>query len=403
MAQLNLKDVFREYSRKESVFANKDVLSNRHVPGTIPHREDKIKQIAKIIAPALRGQRVSNIFIYGTVGTGKTVSVKYATSELGKLDCPHEKVKTIYINCKMKNVSDTEYRLLAELSRCLGREVPATGLPTDHIYRTFFEELDTKDRSVILILDEIDALVKKIGDGILYNLTRINQDLNKAKLSIIGISNDISFTEALDPRVKSSLSEEEIIFPPYNATQLKDILNQRAGEAFSRGVLAHGVISKCAALAAQEHGDARRALDLLRIAGEIVERGGGFKITTEHVDMAESKLDLDRTVEVVRAQPKQSQAVLSGIIKLSEDKHEKIQTGDVFSIYERICLENGLKVLTQRRVSDLIGELDMLGIINVRVISRGRYGRTREIRTGLSGNVLDKVKNTLRENGLLGG
>ncbi len=401
MAQLNLKDVFQEYSSKKSIFTNKDILSDRHVPDIIPHREDKIKQIAKTIAPALRGQKVSNVFIYGSVGTGKTVSVKYATSELGKLSRESGKIKILYINCKMKNVSDTEYRLLAELSRSLGKEVPVTGLPTDHIYRIFFGEIDSRKWSVILILDEIDALVKKIGDGILYNLTRINQDLKNAKLSIIGISNDISFTETLDPRVKSSLSEEEIIFPPYNANQLRDILNQRAKETFTNGILDSGVISKCAAIAAQEHGDARRALDLLRIAGEIVEREGGFKITTEHIDKAESKLDLDRTAEVVKTQPKQSQAVLAGIIRLSEDGHEKIQTGDVFSIYERICSENSLKPLTQRRVSDLIGELDMLGIINVRVISRGRYGRTREIRTSLAGNVLDKVKNILRNQGLL--
>jgi len=401
MTQLNLRDVFKEYSSKRSVFANKDALSNRYVPNIIPHREDKIQQIAKTIAPALRGQRVSNIFIYGTVGTGKTVSVKYATSELGRLIKKSRKIKIMYVNCKMKNVSDTEYRLLAELSRTLGKEVPATGLPTDKVYRIFFDEIDKEERSVILILDEIDALVKKIGDGILYNLTRINQDLNNAKLSIIGISNDISFTENLDPRVKSSLSEEEIIFPPYNATQLRDILGQRAGEAFTGGVLGNGVISKCAAIAAQEHGDARRAIDLLRIAGEIVERAEGDTISTDHIDHAESKLDLDRTVEVVKMQPRQSQAVLAGIIKISEKEHEKIQTGDVFSIYEKICAANGLKLLTQRRVSDLIGELDMLGIINVQVISKGRYGRTREIRIKLSGNVLEKVKRVLGENGLL--
>lgn len=402
MSQLNLKDIFREYSSNASVFANKEALGNRYVPDIIPHREDKIKQIAKTIAPALRGQRVSNIFIYGTVGTGKTVSVNYAASELGRLGGEPGSIRIIYINCKMKNVSDTEYRLLAELSRSLGREVPVTGLPTDQVYRIFFEELDSREQSVILILDEIDALVKKIGDGILYNLTRINQDLKRAKLSIIGISNDLSFTEDLDPRVKSSLSEEEIIFPPYNATQLRDILEQRAEQAFSEGALDSGVIPKCAALAAQEHGDARRALDLLRIAGEIVEREGGFRIATEHIDKAESKLDLDKTVEVVRAQPMQSQAVLAGIIRLA-DGHEKIQTGDVFPIYESICSGNGLKPLTQRRVSDLIGGLDMLGIINVKVISRGRYGRTREIRTALSGNILERVKGVLMENGLLGG
>jgi len=242
-----------------------------------------------------------------------------------------------------------------------------------------------------------------MGDDILYNLTRANQDLKNTKLSIIGISNDLSFTDRLDPRVKSSLSEEEIIFPPYNANQLQDILVQRAGSAFNDGILEQGVIAKCAALAAQEHGDARKALDLLRVAGELVERQGDKKITTEHVDKAEERLDTDRITTVISTQPKQSQAVLASIIKLVEEGQKNIQTGDVFSVYEEICSNRGLKVLTQRRVSDLIAELDMLGIINARVISRGRYGRTKEIRIQLGKSILKKTKKILEDSYLLTG
>ncbi len=261
--------------------------------------------------------------------------------------------------------------------------------------------METGPPNTVLVLDEIDALVKKIGDGILYNLTRINQDLKNTKLSIIGISNDILFTESLDPRVRSSLSEEEMIFPPYNANQLQDILTQRAVLSFNNGVLDAGVIQKCSALAAQEHGDARRALDLLRIAGELAERSGARRVTTEHVDRAEDKLDSDRTSEIVQSLPKQSQAVLSSIIRLSAGTGKTIQTGDVFSVYEEICADHGLKPLTQRRISDLIGELDMLGIINARVVSKGRYGKTREIRILLGNRVLDKIKRVLSASGLL--
>jgi len=399
MTQHTLREIFDNYSKETArVFKNKDVLTDKHIPENIPHREEQINQIAKILAPSIKGEKTSNLFIYGSTGTGKSVCIKHITSELSKTT---DKIKALYLNCKMKRVSDTEYRLIAELSRMLGKDVPATGLPTEEVYKIFYSILDSEQRNIILVLDEIDALIKKTGDDILYSLLRTNQDLKKAKLSIIGISNDVSFTDGLDPRIKSSLSEEEVVFQPYNANQLKDILMQRASMAFNNEAFDDSVISKCAALAAQEHGDARRALDLLRIAGELVEREGASRITTNHVDKAEDKLDVDRIVEVVRFQPRQSQAVLASIIKIVENDQKNIQTGDVFVIYEKICKSRGLKILTQRRVSDLVAELDMLGIINARVISKGRYGRTREIKILLAKPVIEKIKRILKENYLL--
>jgi cell division control protein 6 len=397
--QQTLQNIFNNYvQEKTNFFKDRDTLSSDYIPEETPHRDDQMKNLASILAPTLKGAKASNVFIYGKTGTGKTVITRYVTTELNRMN---EKIKIIYINCKMKRVSDTEYRLLAELARELGKEIPATGLPTVQVYKMFLDSLDNEKTNVILILDEIDALVKKIGDGILYNFTRINQNLSNSKVSIIGISNDTSFTDNLDARVRSTLSEEEIIFPPYNASQLKDILNQRAGLAFHKNVVEPGVVQKCAALAAQEHGDARRALDLLRMASEIAERHGNMRVTIDCVDRAENKLDLDRIVEIVKAQPRQSQAALAAIIRLTENGKHNIETGDVFSLYERICASRGLKVLTQRRVSDLIAELDMLGIINAKVVSKGRYGRTKEIRLQLGKPVLQKIRNVLKENYLI--
>lgn len=396
MTQSNLKNLFSSYKvEKRSIFNNKEILTEKFLPNDILHRNEQIMQLGRIVAPAINGDKISNTFVFGTVGTGKTLSVKHVTNEL--IDQADD-VKVLYVNCKMKRVSDTEYRLLAEFCRGLGKHVPATGLPTDQVYNMFFEVLESKKQHVILILDEIDTVIKKIGDDILYSLLRINQDLKNSKLSIIGISNDVSFTERLDPRVKSSLSEEEIIFPPYNASQLNDILIQRASNAFNVGVLDKGVVGKAAALAAQEHGDARKALDLLRVAGEVVERAGRSKVTIPDIDSAENKLDTDRTTEIVKNQPKQSLAVLAAIFKLKENDKEYIQTGDVFSYYEKIASRRSLKALTQRRVQDLINELDMLGVINTRVVSRGRYGRTREIRLILDESIMKKIRKILEDN-----
>ncbi|ELY55005.1 Cdc6/Cdc18 family protein [Natronolimnohabitans innermongolicus] len=258
-------------------------------------------------------------------------------------------------------------------------EVPMTGWPTDRVYSVFFDAVDYDERVVVIMLDEIDKLVEKSGDDTLYNLSRMNSELENSRVSIIGISNDLKFTDFLDPRVKSSLGEEEIVFPPYDANQLRDILEHRSDVAFKGGALSDDVIPLCAAFAAQEHGDARRALDLLRTAGELAERSQSETIVEKHVREAQDKIELDRVVEVVRTLPTQSKLVLFAIILLEKNGVHSINTGEVFNIYKRLCEEIDADVLTQRRVTDLISELDMLGIVNAVVVSKGRYGRTKEI------------------------
>ncbi len=379
------------------MFKNKDALTTNWKPENILHRDQQINELASILAPSLKGNDPSNVFLYGSVGTGKTLIVKHVTEELKSVaDDKEIDVNILYINCKMKKVADTEYRLLAKLARQLGEDVPSTGLPTDEIYNRFFSALQDQKGVVVIALDEIDALVKKVGDEFLYNLTRINDDLEHTKVSILGISNDLNFTDYMDSRVKSSLSEEEIIFPPYNAIELREILKERTDKAFVDNMLMDGVISKCSALAAQEHGDARRALDLLRVAGELSERSESDIVEKRHVDMAQSKIERDRVVETVRSQPKHSKLVLYTILEMTSGE-EDIATGDVYSEYKELCEELEVSELTQRRVSGLISELDMLGVINAKVISKGRYGRTRQISVDLSENIRGRLEQMVEE------
>lgn len=402
MKEKKNNNLFNEYLTKESVFNNKRILSPNYKPQEILHRDQQIQNLASILAPSLKGDEPSNIFIYGTVGTGKTLVINHVMTELNEAakDSPSD-LEDIYLNCKMRKVADTEYRLLAQLTRELGEEVPSTGLPTEEVYKRFFNTLKDVDGVVIIVLDEIDVLVKKVGDDFLYNLTRINEDLEGTRVSIIGISNDLNFTEYMDARVKSSLSEEEVIFPPYNAVEIKDILKKRAEMGFADGVLEDGALSKSAALAAQEHGDARRALDLIRVAGELTERSEVDKIKIEHVDRAEDKIEKDRVIETVESQPKQSKLALYTILQLTKDE-DKVSSGDVYARYKEIAKLSGANKLTQRRVSDLISELDMLGIINAKVISKGRYGRMRKISLDLPQEVRDNLEEMLETKFSLG-
>ncbi len=388
---------------KNSLFNDKGALQANYSPENIPHRDKQIEMVASILASILRSEKPSNLFLYGKTGTGKTLSVQYIRNELlKKARKLGVEVRIEYLNCKLRKVADTEYRILAALIRELGGEIPATGLPTDKVYSKFIEMIDAKEQLVVLIFDEIDQAVKKISDGFIYNLTRLNSELSKARISLIGISNDVTFLENIDPRVRSSLGEEEIVFPPYNALQLQDILQERCTIAFKEGVVDEGVIAKCAAYAAREHGDARRALDLMRIAGELSEREGKKNVDIKYIDLANKRIERDKILDIVETEPKQFQLILYSILQLTkkgkgDNNFDRFFTGDVYNYYQNICERTKTEILTQRRVSDIIAEIDMLGLINAKVISKGRHGRTREIKLSIPSNLLEKVEGILVE------
>jgi archaeal cell division control protein 6 len=399
---VELKGIF-DSAIKNSLFKSKNILQSNYSPDSIPHREKQIELVASIMAPVLRGERCSNLFLYGKTGTGKTLSVMYVRDEILKRAKEMDvNIRIEYLNCKLKKVSDTEYRILAALIEQLGGTIPSTGLPTQQVYSRFIELVDSKKQLIVIVFDEIDHAIKKISDNFLYTLLRLNSELSQAQISLVGVSNDITFLENIDPRVRSSLGEEEILFPTYNAVQLQDILKERCETAFKENVVDDGVIAKCSALAAREHGDARRALDLLRIAGELAERDGEKKISIEYLDKANKKIERDKILDLIETQPTQCQIVLYSILKLTHEKnnskdHKLFYTGDVYNLYQELCSQLKLEVLTQRRISDIIADFDMLGLINAMVISKGRHGRTREIKLAISNNLLGKVEEILKE------
>lgn len=384
-----IDDIFDKFLQGPKIFTDREVLRPDYVPEHLPHREDQIQQIAKILAPVLDEARGSNIFIYGKTGTGKTAVVKYVlnrlmrrSNEIGAL------VENSYVNCRLVG---TVYRVLLKLGESIDVKIPFTGLATSEVFDRFEDALDLKGVLLIVVLDEIDALVKVYGDNLIYELTRVNETLNKGKVSLICISNDLLFKDLLDPRVLSSLGEEEVVFRPYTAPELKDILLERAKISFNDDVLMAGALNLCSALAAAEHGDARRALDLLRVAGELTERDGVAKVTEEHVRSAQKKIEEDRVVLVLKTLPIHSKLVLCSIYIMSRAKVKNAITGDVYEVYIELCNQLGLESLTQRRISGLINELDITGILNARVVSLGRYGRTKKIRLAISNVVIKDV------------
>jgi cell division control protein 6 len=384
-----LDDVFEKFVNSIKIFKDREVLRHDYLPDKLPHRDEQIRQIGETMAPVLKGARGSNVFIYGKTGTGKTAVTKYVLSHLEvKAKEFNAPVKFCYVNCRLVR---SEYRVFASLCQNIGIPVPFTGLSVGEVFDRFKAGLDDSTIIFIIVLDEIDALIKTRGDNLLYELTRINEALCKSKVSITGISNDLRLKEFLDPRVFSSLSEEEIVFSPYDAGELKNILLERAKLAFHDGALSDGALSISAALAAAEHGDARRALDLLRVAGEVAERKGASIVIEEHVREAEKHIEHNRVIEALQNLPLHSKLVVLSIHHLREAEAHRVITGEIYEVYGELCGQLGVTPLTQRRLSTLVNELDCMGLLNSKIVSMGRYGRTKKIRLEITRTLIRDV------------
>lgn len=384
-----LDEVFERFIRNAQIFKDREVLRHDYLPDRLPHREEQIRRVGETVAPVLKGERSSNLFIYGKTGTGKTAVTKHV---LNRLEIKAKEfvapVRFCYVNCRL---AGTEYRVFAGLCQSIGVNVPFTGLSVGEVFDRFRAGLDMSKTLFIVVLDEVDALVKSRGDALLYELTRINETLHNSKVSIIGISNDLRLKEYLDARVLSSLSEEEIVFRPYDAGELRNILFERAQLAFHEDALSAGALSLCSALAAAEHGDARRALDLLRVAGEVAEREGAGVVTEEHIRDAEKRIEHNRIFEALKNLTLHSKLVVLSVFHLSKVNLRHVITGNIYEIYGELCGEIGVTTLTQRRVSTLVNELDSVGLLNAQVISMGRYGRTKKIRLEVTRTLIREV------------
>ena len=362
-------NIFTQLKEKPTIFKSKEYLDHRFIPETLPHRNEKIKSIAKFWVESLSKITPQDITIYGKTGTGKTAVTLYAKNQLEEVAKENNiNVRIEYIRCTDYN---TEYQILARLCQQLGKPVPYRGWTKAEVVNTFRNMFNNnilgEDLILIVILDEIDVILKNDGDNILYTLTRTDN------VSITSISNYVDFKRYINPKVKSSLRDREIVFPPYNAQQLKDILEERTKLSFNEGAISEGVLSLCSALAAKEEGDARYALDLIKTSGEIADEKETMVITEDYVKEAKERIEHNKIIDIVMTLPLQQQKVLEAITVLTQNK-EEITSGLLYEKYQELAKNDKV---SYRRLFDFINELEMLGLISANTISRGRgKGRT---------------------------
>ncbi len=362
-------NIFEELDNKKSIFKTKKYLDHRFIPETLPHRDEKIKSIANYWVEALNNITPPDITLYGKTGTGKTAVTLYAKKQLEEIASQRNlNIRIEYIRCTDYN---TEYQILARLCQQLGKPVPYRGWTKAEVVNTFrnlFKKNLINDNLIlIVILDEIDVILKNDGDSILYTLTRTDN------VAITSISNYVDFKRFIKPKVKSSLRDREIVFPPYNAQQLRDILTERSKVSFNEDSISDGVIALCSALAAKEEGDARYALDLLKTSGEIADEKESNIIKEDYVKEAKDRIEHNKIIDIIMTLPIQQQKVLEAITYLTKKK-EEITSGLLYDVYQDLAKNDKV---SYRRIFDFINELELLGLISANTISRGRgKGRT---------------------------
>jgi len=373
----------------KSIIKNRDILHFTYIPNIILHRKSEQEQVTQSLLPILKQSRPSNLLVYGKPGTGKTLVVKKVLSKIQeRVEKSNFPIKLIYSNSKNET---TLYGLLVSLGRQLDLkqdELPSTGLAISEVFKRLLNKIEEGKLNAIFVIDEIDylaQLVAKTGKDILYQLTRANEQLQHGSLTMVGISNDLTFKEKLDPRVISSLGEEEIVFTNYNVEQIKKILEDRINESFIENSVEEPALNLCAALAGGEHGDARRAIDLLRVSGELAERQQSDKVTIEHVREASLKIEENKEEASLKSYPLHEKLVIVAIMKANGSS-----TGEIYSSYKNLCKALGKDELTQRRITQMLSEIELSGIISGRLVHQGIHGRTKKYKLTISSEMIKK-------------
>ncbi len=333
--------------------------------------------------------------------TGKTSTVKHVLEQLDDFVANRNlPVKSCYVNCRSH---PSKYKVLLKSLRTFYPNKEFLGYSASFVYEKLLSFSNENNMHLILILDEIDKI--KDVDDLMYSLSRGNDEVTKGSITVIGISNNLTFKEKLDPRTKSSLCEREMVFDPYNATELKEIIKERCEQAFKKDSVTNGAISLAAALAAQESGDARTAVMLMQRAGEIADMDQSFIIDDTKVEKAKASVEEEIIISMISTLPQQQQLVLYAISQLTindrgmtkvngEVEKGVLFSGEIFESYLQLAKKFDTRTITSRWYRQYINELEMYGLILVTNSGKGIKGQTRLIKLGFDAT---KIKQALEK------
>ncbi|NCC71243.1 hypothetical protein EOM09_06695, partial [bacterium] len=305
----------------------------------------------------------------------------------------------VYLNCRNYQ---TKYAVLFYCVQLFYPDKNFIGYSRSFIYDKFLTFIKDNKLNFLIILDEIDKIKDKEIDDIIYTLTRSNDELLVGSVSMIGISNNLFFKSRLDPRTKSSLCEQEAVYPPYNAQELREILTQRVNVAFKPGVVTSSAINSAAAFAAKESGDARTAVMFLLKAGEISDRDKLKQVTDVEVLKAKEKVEQEVIKSMVLTLPVQLQLVLlaithksdnpKGILKIDGSFEENVlYSGEIYEMYSLLAEKYDEKPVSMRWFREYITELETYGFITTMQSGKGVKGNTTLIKLGVDSKTIQNL------------
>ena len=359
-------------------------------------RDAEIREISSHFAPILRGDHPVHLALWGKTGTGKTLTMSYFLNLLADL-CRKKSIPMRYEHLDLSTPRPC-FRALNDLACLLNASKRyKKGISLEELMLRIEAALADYRGYLILFIDEVDN-VRRDKDTFLTFLVRRLPQRIEAKLILVFVSNRLNWSDNLDPRIRSFLKLNELVFKPYDAVDLQRILSIRVQKALRPGAVGAGVVEKIAAYASREHGDARRAVALLARGAYLAEKAGAT-ITLGLVDQAAGEIEQDKYITMMRTAPKQLQCAMAGVIRASRIKRsDTVGTGQAYDAYKVTCEQVGVRPLTGRAFGDLLAELDTYSFIHTRVLSRGRYGRAREIALDLPEDLADKIHDTILVN-----
>jgi len=373
----------------DSVFLNRDLVE----PDTIINeerivgRDDQLESVVSFLKPTLQGNRPPNMLLYGPAGTGKSLIIGAVTKQIIDLcQSKSERFGVVNINCQAINTLDQAvFELVNTVADDVGEpvDVPETGVSTKRKYRRLYQLINQNYDSVIFILDEIDLLVGRRSNDesayskLLYQLSRAsNIDEIKGQVSVAALTNDPKFMEDIDGRAESSFNPRDIYFPDYDANQLRQILENRR-DAFREDALSDDVLPLVSAFAAQSHGDARKAIDLLRGAGDLADERGDEVVLEEHVRDSQEEIEKDRSLKLIEGlttQKKISLYATAAVAHFSKMSRTSVPSPVGFTVYQWVTEQIDVDQMTRETYVKYVKELSTYGLISTSRKSRGRGG-----------------------------
>jgi len=348
----------------ESLFQNINAFDPDYVPPNYNFRDTQMEAMAMAIRPAMRGGQPSNAIILGSPATGKTTAIRKVFE---MVEANTEKVICVYINCQ---IHTTRFGIFSQIyKKIFGHIPPETGVPFSRIYTQIMQDLQRKEKSLIVAFDDINYLFQsKNANKVVYDLLRAYEEYPGVRTSIFAILSDLEFKYAFDKNVNTVFIPQEIMFPLYTYTEIEDILRDRAKAGFFPGVLSDDILEQIS-MYTLENGDLRVGINLLKSCGNIAEASASREITQEHFDKAIESLVSINVSETLKSLTDGEKDLLKMIV----DYEGTCIAGDLAEDYKQ---KTGSSYASFNRTLD---KLEFVRLIDTKFTGKGVRGNSRHI------------------------